>query len=201
MADIEIMQLPQKQSCLIIPLLFMVANTFAAVDVTKNPSTQLSSWVLKEGGFKLKLIQRLPDQTRAFFQARGFSNKIANNIALSCVFQAIGTNIGKDKHAESISYSLKDWKIKINNEIQNVKLKESWKKQWPKSDVNATARIAFTWATFPTTQTFASGGDYGWGMISFGLPPQSQFDLKVVWKQNQKIKSTWIRAVTCPSDR
>jgi len=194
------MQLPKNQSYLIIPLFLMASNASAKVSVKENPSTQLSAWTLKEGGFKLELIQRLPDQTRAFFQARGFSNKIANNLALSCIFQAIGTNIGKDKHAEPISYSLKDWKIKINNKIQNVKLKESWKEKWSGSDVNAAARIAFTWATFPTQQTFTSGGDYGWGMISLGLPPESTFDLKVVWKQNQEINSAWIRTIICPQD-
>lgn len=195
------MQLPQKQNYLIIPLLFMATNAFAGVAVTKNPSTDLKSWILKEGDFKLELIQRLPDQTRAFFQGRGFSSKIANDLALSCIFQAIGTNTGKPEHAEPVSYSLKDWKIKINNKIQPVKLKETWKAQWSLSDVNAAARIAFTWSTFPTQQAFTSGGDYGWGMVSFGLPPKSTFDLKVVWKQNKKNNSRWIRAITCPDDR
>ncbi len=195
------MQLPQKQIYLIIPLFLLVANTFAAVGVTKNPSTQLKSWVLKEGNFKLQLIQRLPDQTRAFFQGRGFSTKVANDLALSCIFQVIGTNIGTPKHAEPVSYFLKDWKIKMGDKIQTVKLKENWKKQWSSTDVNTAARIAFTWATFPTEQTFSGGGDYGWGMISFGLPPKSEFDLKVVWKQNNKTNSTWIRAITCPQDR
>ncbi len=195
------MQLPQKQSYLIIPLLLMAANSFASVVVTKNSSTELQSWVLKEGDFKLELIQRLPDQTRAFFQGRGFSSKTANDLALSCIFQAIGTNTGKPEHAEPVSYSLKDWQIKINNKIQPVKLKEIWKAQWPSSEVTTAARIAFTWATFPTQQAFTGGGDYGWGMVSFGLPPNSSFDLKVVWKQNKKTNSTWIRAITCPDDR
>ncbi|VAW93033.1 hypothetical protein MNBD_GAMMA23-835 [hydrothermal vent metagenome] len=197
------MQLPQKQIYLIIPLFLLVANTFAAVSVTKNPSTQLKSWVLKEGGFKLELIQRLPDQTRAFFQGRGFSSKIANDLALSCIFQAIGTNIGtpKQKHAESVSYSLKDWKIKMGDKIQTVKSKEIWKTQWSPSAVNTAAKIAFTWATFPTQQTFSSSSDYGWGMISFGFPPKTTFDLKVVWKQNNKTNSRWVRAIMCPPDR
>ena len=195
------MQLPQLQRYIIIPLLFMVTTAFADVVVTTNPSTQLRAWVLTEGDFKLELIQRLPDQTRAFFQGRGFSTKIANDLAVSCIFQAIGTNIGKPENAQPVSYSLKDWQIKINNKIQALKLKETWKAQWLPSEVKPAARIAFTWATFPTQQTFASGGDYGWGMVSVGLPPESTFDLKVVWKQNNKTRSTWIRRLTCPQDR
>ncbi len=195
------MQLPQLQRYIIIPLLFMVTTAFADVVVTTNPSTQLRAWVLTEGDFKLELIQRLPDQTRAFFQGRGFSAKIANDLALSCIFQAIGTNIGKPENAQPVSYSLKDWQIKINNKIQALKLKETWKAQWLPSEVKPAARIAFTWATFPTQQTFASGGDYGWGMVSVGVPPESTFDLKVVWKQNNNTRSTWIRRLTCPQDR
>ncbi len=195
------MRLLQKQNYLIIVLLVLAVNTFAAVSMNKNPSTQLISWALTEGNFKLELIQRLPDQTRAFFQARGFSRKVANDIALSCIFQAIGKNISNSKHVNSISYSLKDWELRVNNKLQNIKLKETWGKEWSTSDVNAAAKIAFTWATFPTQQIFASEGDYGWGMISFGLPPKSVFDLKVVWKDNNKIKSAWIHSITCPKDR
>ncbi len=195
------MQLLARQCYYIFLLLLPLADTFAAVKLTENSTTQLQSWHLTKGDFSLKLIQRLPDQTRAFFQGRGFSKKIANDIALSCVFQAIGTNIGTIKNAESVSYSLKDWQVRVKQKIRKIKLKESWKEQWQKADVSSASKIAFTWATFPTKQRFAGAGDYGWGMISFDLPPETIFDLKVVWKQNNKLHHAWIHSLKCPEDR
>ena len=62
-------------------------------------------------------------------------------------------------------------------------------------------RVAFRWATFPTQQSFEAGGDYNWGMISFGLPPGSVFDLQLVWRQDNIVKTQWIKQIECPADR
>jgi hypothetical protein len=37
-----------------------------------DPDTGLASWTLRDGAIAIELIQRLPDQTRAVFQGRGF---------------------------------------------------------------------------------------------------------------------------------
>lgn len=40
---------------------------------TNDPDTGLKSWKWAHGGISLQLVQWLSDQTRAFFEARGFS--------------------------------------------------------------------------------------------------------------------------------
>ncbi len=196
------MQLPNT-ICLIIIGLFAGYPSFllAGVEIKTDPQTRLKSYRLQQGGFKLELVQRLPDQTRAFFMARGFSKKIANDIALSCVFQTIGTNISDKTNPAAIEVSLKDWRLKVNNKEKKVKLKTAWDKQWSETEVNKASRIAFKWATFPSYQNFSNSGDYGWGMTSFNLPPQTVFDLKIVWTQNKKPQHAWIRSIECPEDR
>lgn len=184
-------------------LLLSIVNpqSLALVEQSIDAETQLKSWALTQGTFSFELIQRLPDQTRAFFQARGFAKKIANDIGTQCVLQAIGRNTSVDNTGSPISFDLQEWIIQSETQSRSIKLKEDWDAQWPDDLVSSAARIAFRWATFPTEQTFEPAGDYNWGMISFGLPPGSLFDLKVVWRQNNEIQYQWIKQIECPADR
>ncbi len=175
----------------------VLANVERGIDV----ETQLKSWKLLQGALSLELIQRLPDQTRGFFLARGFSRETANDIGTQCVLQTIGKNTTTTPKGTSLSYNLKDWIIRTSAETRGIKLKEQWLQEWKGRDVNNAAQLAFRWATFPTTQVFEPGGDYNWGMISFGLPPGSFFDLQVIWKEDNQTQSHWITQIECPKDR
>ena len=174
----------------------------AEVATATDPDTGLASWHLQQHDFSLQLIQRLPDQTRAFFQARGFSKKVADQIATHCVLQAIGKNTSHAPDGASIEYNLADWQVRVNGQLQRIKLKSDWEREWAQDrSVSKASRIAFRWATFPSQQNFEPDGDFNWGMISFGLPPGSQFDLKVVWRQNQQLRQQWIPQILCPNDQ
>ncbi|EGV51069.1 hypothetical protein [Candidatus Endoriftia persephone] len=177
------------------------ASGFARVEKTVDPTTQLSSWKLSQAGLELKLVQRLPDQTRGFFQARGFSKTIADQIATHCVLQTIARNRASDAAAGAISIDLNEWRIRQGDKVRGLKLKESWDAEWGDDQVSAASRIAFRWATFPTRQTFEPAGDYNWGMTSFGPLPGSRFDLKVVWREGDEQKIVWIEALECAEDR
>ena len=176
-------------------------QSIASVEKTVDSETLLTSWKLTEAPFSLELIQRLPDQTRAFFQGRGFSSDIANDIATQCVLQTIGKNTSQTPQSKSIFYDLHDWKIHVNTKAQSIKFKETWDKEWAEDGLSSAPRIAFRWATFPTQQNFDPGGDFNWGMISFGLPPGTIFDLEVVWKHNNRTFSQLIKQIECPADR
>lgn len=171
----------------------------ARVEQSIDDGTQLKSWKLTQGALSLELLQRLPDQTRAFFQGRGFSSKLANDIATQCVLQTIMKNTSSEA-AQSISYDLHDWKVFHNKTKKGLKLKKQWDREWTDDQVSTAARIAFRWSTFPTRQEFDPGGDFNWGMISVGLAPGSVFDLQVTWKQDKKLQSHWIKQIECPQD-
>ena len=186
---------------------FQIFPVMLSAQVThdSNESTKLETWKLVQSDFELQLVQRSPDQTRGFFQGRGFTKQQANDIATQCVLQAIVKNTASNKKNPAISVSLKEWRIKVNGQIQSVKLKEDWAKQWSliqdeSHKVKRSAQIAFRWATFPSQQTFQPGGDYNWGMISFGLKPGEKFDLHVFWKADDQLGNEWIRGMECPKD-
>jgi hypothetical protein len=174
----------------------------ASVQAVTDPATGLQSWQLQAHDFSLQLVQRLPDQTRAFFQARGFSKQVADKIATHCVLQAIGKNTSHAPNGSSIEYNLADWQVRVNGKLQHIKLKSDWEREWVQDDrVSKASRIAFRWATFPSQQNFEPDGDFNWGMISFDLPPGTAFDLQLVWKQNKQLRQQWINKILCPSDQ
>lgn len=187
-----------------IAVLIFYSLSLTAVEIKKftDKETNLSAWKISEGNFELELIQRSPQQTRSFFQARGFSSKIANDIATSCVFQTIVRNTESQNDVDSVTVSLKKWLLtsKDSNKQIPIKLKETWNQEWKAKDITTAARIAFRWATFPTEQDYQPGGDFNWGMISFGPRPKAVFDLYILWEQGRKTHSTWLRKMNCPAD-
>ncbi len=174
----------------------------AEISLSVDKETNLSGWKLTKNNFQIELIQRSPQQTRSFFQARGFNAVVANNIATHCVLQTIIRNTESQNSKDSISVSLKNWRMTTESSTEEtpIKLKEAWAKEWQENTVPNSARIAFRWATFPTEQTFEPGGDFNWGMISVGLKPNKKFDLHIFWKQNNKPYDSWIRNMQCPPD-
>jgi len=201
-----------RMSCKIRVLLLFILATLATpfcltaseLEKTVDKETQLSAWKLSEGNFQLELIQRSPEQTRSFFQARGFSIKVADDIATSCVFQTIGRNTEADNKTDSVSVDLSEWRIVVadsqNKTAKPIKLKEHWNEEWKGANVSTASRIAFRWATYPSEQSFDPGGDFNWGMISVGPKPEVVFDLHIVWKQGDKKHDAWIRQMQCPKD-
>lgn len=164
-----------------------------------DEETGLVGWHLTENGFEIELVQRLPDQTRGFFLARGFPAAIADEIAVSCIFQTIVRNAGSSAQALPVSVDLALWRILHAGREDGVRLKEAWMNSWPRDKVSEASRLAFRWATFPTQQEFLPG-DYNWGMTAFGLAPGEVFDLKVVWREDTQTRSAWVRDVECAPD-
>lgn len=163
-------------------------------DVAKLPF-----WEWRDGVKSIRLVQRLPDQTRAFFMARGFSKKHAELIAQSCIFQTVYKNISAKESSQVISFDLNSWEVLYKGNRQSLKVREEWDQQWQKLNITPSAKIAFSWSLIPTRQQYQPQ-DYNWGMTSYDLPPGERFDLKMYWKQNGQEKSAIIPEIQCAPD-
>ena len=161
-----------------------------------DEQTGLRSWEWTEADVSIQMVQRLPDQTRAFFQGRGFSSSDADTIARSCVFQTIFRNDGK----RPLTYDLDDWRIISQGQQNFLITRERWEQKWPEGEVSQAARIALRWSLLPTRQDFESG-DYNWGMTSFGLPPGESFDLTLVVTIKNEVITRNITGIVCASER
>jgi len=174
-------------------------HSATAVLTGTDDTAQLPFWQWSDQAVSIRLVQRLPDQSRAFFTARKFSSSDAERIAQSCVFQTIFKNIASVDSNTVIHYDLNEWLIKHNGTDQKLKLKEQWMDEWRQSQAPKSAQIAFAWALLPTEQQYRPG-DYNWGMTTYNLPPGQRFDLTLVWYENQQRHSAVIPNMQCAAD-
>jgi len=180
---------------LLLPLLAQAGG------ITKGTDEQakLPYWQYRDDGMSLRLVQRLPDQSRAFFLARGFSSGHAELIAQSCIFQTVFKNISNTGKPSPLTYNLRNWVISYKGKLGAMKTREDWDTQWQQLKAPQPARIAFEWSLVPTVQTYQAG-DYNWGMSSFNLKPGSKFDLKLTWRQHGRQRSAVIPGIQCAAD-
>jgi hypothetical protein len=184
-------------------VVLLLGNTIALaeprVETGTDPDAQLPYWQISDAGMSLRLVQRLPDQTRGYFLARGFAEGEADLIAQSCVFQTVFKNISQTHQPSPLQYNLHDWVVSSANKTQGLKVREDWKPIWQQRRVAQAAQLAFEWSLYPTAQIYKPG-DYNWGMSIFNLKPGAQFDLKIVWQQFGKTHTAYIKGMQCAAD-
>ena len=171
----------------------------AAVNSGTDEEAKLPYWEIAEPGISIRFVQRLPDQTRGFFQARGFSVTDSELIAQSCVFQAVFKNISLPSDSNAVEYNLRDWVVHATSARGSLKIREDWQKEWITRKAPQVAQLAFEWALLPTRQSYRSG-DYNWGMTMFGLKPGTEFDLDVVWQLDGRQYKVRLKDVRCAPD-
>jgi hypothetical protein len=183
-------------------LLFAFSFSVCAFEKSTGVDEQakLPYWQISSDMMSLRLVQRLPMQTRAFFLARGFNKEQTEKIAQSCVFQTVFKNLSHNTSNPSVlTYNLEDWEIIHQGETRSLMTREKWERIWKRERVAKSVRLAFEWALYPTEQNYQPG-DYNWGMSVYGLEPGSVFDLKVVWKQSGKRHEVLLDDIQCAED-
>jgi hypothetical protein len=180
-------------------LTLAVPDVSAKVGTGTDEEAQLPYWELTEPGISIRLVQRLPDQTRGFFQARGFSVADSDHIAMNCVFQTVFRNTARAASAEVIDYDLREWTVHAAGKPRAPMTREDWKTAWSARRAPPPAQLAFEWSLLPTRQSYGPG-DYNWGMTVFGLVPGTKFDLDVVWRQRGERRRARIKGVHCAPD-
>lgn len=160
--------------------------------------TGLHYWEWGARGVLFRLTQRLPDQTRAFFMARGFDSGSADLIANRCVFQSMFKNIAGPGGA-AISIDLDTWRIHSGGDEYRLVTREQWQNELQKNDISSAAAIALEWSLLPTRQVYEPG-DYNWGMTSYGLKPGKIFDLDFSWEREGRVFKGHLKEVECAPD-
>ena len=178
-------------------LSLLVAWPFAvcADAPTLDPETGLATWQTETGGVQVRLTQIGPDQARAFYQARGFSAQAAERYAAECVFMTVVRNVGDTP----VEHRLADWRYLHQGKRLPIRSKTEWAQIWKQLRVNEAARIAFDWAQFPATQTFAPG-DWNQGMTTYRVGRGERFELQFVWRKDGKTFSGTLQEVQCAAD-
>lgn len=188
---------------LLIFTLAMMATTTAAAEVKlskgEDEQAKLPYWEISNQYMSLRFVQRLPDQTRGYFQARGFSPEHSEKIAQACVFQTVFKNLSNKSRPSPLKYDLQKWEVHYKNKKLKMKMREQWKPVWKKLGASQSAQVAFEWSLLPSKQAYQAG-DYNWGMSVFNLKSGSKFDLKLSWHQHNRLHEYLIKGIDCAAD-
>lgn len=157
---------------IVLSMSFMVEAAAAETSVHKNEISGLLTWTADDEGFKVELIQLLPDFIRAIYAKHNFPKQEVERAASYCVFGTIIKNTS-DQH---LSYRVLDWRYLTKDGKQHpVKTKTQWLQEWRK------AGITFSWTLLPDTGEFAVG-DWQQGFTTVKLPRETEFDLIYKWQ-------------------
>lgn len=171
----------------------------AEVITGTDEMARLPFWEWRNDDMSLRLVQRLPDQTRAYFAGRGFQGADVETIAGYCVFQTVYTNISTADNKHVIDHDIRDWRVHYQNQTLSIQPREDWQPVWRSKGIAQAQIVAFEWSLFPTTQRFQAG-DYNWGMTFVKVPHGASFDLELHWQVDGKPQTTTIPNVTCAKD-
>ena len=182
-----------------VPIPLLLASALAAAQTRPyvDERTGVDAWRFEDGALQVDLVQRLPDQTRAFFLGRGFSRASVDHLAERCLFQTIIHNTAENVDTGPIiTLDLAQWRARTDATWQPLILKRQWQQDWQQRRESQAARIAFQWALFPTEQQFRPG-DWNMGMTTYPAAPGERIDIQVVWRQNGERHSGIIAGPVC----
>ncbi|MCK4587364.1 MAG: hypothetical protein KAU29_08480 [Gammaproteobacteria bacterium] len=186
---------------LLVCFVFVIAGCVVHAEVLTGTDdlAQLPYWELRSKAMTFRLVQRLPDQTRAYFSGRGFSKEDAEYVAGYCVFQTVFTNTAYMASQHVIQYDASKWLVLYKDKQQSLVLREDWRPLWQRRRAKKPQRIAFEWSLLPTRQQYQPS-DYNWGMTVFKLPHGSMFDLKLFWTLDGVMQNATIKDLQCAKD-
>ncbi|HKJ87250.1 MAG TPA: hypothetical protein VKA48_01835, partial [Gammaproteobacteria bacterium] len=143
----------------------------------------------------LKVVGRLPEQTRAFFLGRGFPDKAARRFSESCVIHVTLRNLGDS----GLSYRLGRWRVRLPDNAHPPEAEADWEARWRRMGVPKRGRTAFDWSMFPPEENLGAEG-WALGMVSLGLKPGRHFDLVAHWRRDGQPHKVVMKDLVCPAN-
>lgn len=155
----------------------------------------LTRWFAEEpAGLHFELVQRLSQQTKAFYLGRGFTSTSIDKYANSCIFH---TTLANNSNDASILVDLSNWRvIRSSGEKYKLNLVNDWQEHWQQHNVSKAAQIAFRFSQLPNYQN-PGPGDWFQGMISIDLEEGEKFDLEIFWDSNGELKNMLLQDLQC----
>lgn len=192
-------ELAIKTGLIILLGMFYLSPLRAELASGTDDVAKLPFWEWRNDYMTLRLVQRLPDQTRAYFSGRGFKPAEVETIAGHCIFQTVYRNTSSDDKPRVIEHDIRDWQYHYNGKTSAMKPREDWKPLWQQKQVAQPQIVAFEWSLLPSRQTFHAG-DYNWGMSVFAVPHGASFDLDIRWQVDGQTQSATMKNITCAKD-
>ncbi len=162
--------------------------------ITTDPNTGAVTWRQDQDGVSFSLTQLLPEQLLAFYVNRGFSIEQIEDFAHACVFMTVLRN---HRSEGTIHFNRQRWQVTSNGQSVNIISTDQWLKRLNEQPVSGSSLLAFKWAQFPSEQEYEPGGDWNQGMQAIGLPPGSEFNIRVIWDIDKRDYFNQLNGVHC----
>ena len=150
-------------------------------------------------GLDFYLSARTPEQTNAFYSARGLPRSAVQEIAKSC-FVTVGL---RNRRGDTVWLDLTTWRFVDANgqDIKRISLPE-WRSRWKNLNIPLAAQATFGWTQLPETRDLQPDEDVG-GNVPL-IPPPGEFTLIArfatgVAGSGKPIEIT-VPKLTCPRD-
>lgn len=171
-------------------LLLVSEISIAEMSVHKNEVTGLLTWTADANGFKIELIQLIPDFVRAIYEKHNFPKQEIERVASYCVFGTILKNTSN----QHLSYRVSNWRYQTKDGKQHpVKTKTQWLEEWQN------AGIIFSWTLLPDVGEF-SVGDWQQGFTTVKLPRETKFDFIYKWQLDGVTHTGVLESISCAPD-
>jgi len=185
-----------KLKLLALLLLTLILSLSATAEQQKT--TDPLTWEKTQQGVTFYLKQLHPDQVKAFYLGRGFSQAQIKPYTDSCVY----TSILRNDHAVGrIHFLRKNWRINSKDKQQSIQQNSAWLALFKQQNVSPSALIAFRLAQLPEEQEYEPSGDWNQGMLAIDLPLGSQFDLTVNWDINGQPYAMKLKGLRCAKQK
>jgi hypothetical protein len=181
-------------------ILIFLATFIPAINVNSAPNNKHISKV-DSTIYRLELRPFAINTTEAFLQARGFNQTQSAMVANeACIHKLEIHNTAGQTDSRAITINLEKWRVVASTPPHPPMIRENWPHKWQKKLAKNIppkhAKIAFNWALFPTNQVFWAG-DYNWGLIAFGLSPNTKFDLQISWQIDKQVFKKTLNNLRC----
>ncbi|MCU7801246.1 MAG: hypothetical protein KZQ70_14210 [gamma proteobacterium symbiont of Lucinoma myriamae] len=111
------------------------------------------------------------------------------------------TVLRNDDAPGTIHFVSNNWPVLLAGKKHKLVSVDHWLQRLTTVNTKKSALVAFKWAQFPSEQEYepggGGGGDWNQGMLSMGLPPDSEFNIIARWDIDGKIFETELQKVKC----
>jgi hypothetical protein len=140
-------------------------------------AAEMHADALKAAGIEFHISARTPEQTRAFYSARGLPEDAVHAIAQVCLL-TVGM---RNNRSDVVWLELAEWRF-IDDEgrpVQRIQRIE-WDAVWEQMAVPNAGRATFGWTQLPESRDLQPGEPVGGNLAV--VPPQGNFTLQASFK-------------------
>lgn len=140
----------------------VLSTTIALLLVHPAPAQQADgTYVAENQALKIRLMPRTPEQIAAFYEGRGFPDRMIDVLREACFLTTTISN----KSDRVIWHDLDEWRFTTPEGPVARYTRDQWKARWAKMDIPMSSQSTFRWTLLPDRLDFRPGESEGGNIV------------------------------------